>query len=42
MADEGRKKSIQLKSQAPLITAIESYRGIKARAAPWQNNLSKY
>ena len=34
MADEGRKKSIQLKSQAPLITAIEIYRGIKAGAAP--------
>lgn len=29
MADEGRKKSIQLKSQAPLITAIEIYRGSK-------------
>lgn len=37
MADEGssvRKKAFNQKSQAPLITAIEIYRGIKARAPP--------
>lgn len=40
IADEGsnerkrKKRSIQPKSQAPLITAIEIYREIKARAGP--------
>lgn len=36
------KKHIQPKSEAPLITAIEIYRGIKADAAPRRNRIYKY